>query len=474
MGQDVSSPVTSVVTKRFGTCRIHGGFAEMMGWRPTMEDAHVAYVQSDWAFLGIFDGHGGGECSTFVSQRLLEELKKGIPKDDVALSALVMSVDAEFLATGQSSGSTGTFVIVEYPSEHCEKIRLRVGNVGDSRVLLGRRDGTMVEGCGTDGGLTVDHKPDQPLERERIERAGGFVESCSGVARVNGDLALSRAFGDARFKGVKGLPPECQAVSALPDLATFECDETNILLLVCDGISEGNFPNRAAVALAAKLLRSTCPADPANAAIAVCREALSNGSRDNLSCMVVVFGDNAVTGEEIRLIPGPLDNLLDSAFVTSYGDMAARAGLSLAEAVCLRYDAIEDELDAAEFETDVDDTIKHERSLSALNIEYAAFAEGPPLDFVRGSAERVGWFEAWLKRQSKMNSSLDTSTDLLINAELDALCKVRVASLSDVRAAVDAHTALEWDDGLEETCGREGFLISDDETDAPPREALLG
>eukprot|EP00913_Durusdinium_trenchii_P001097 g1005.t1 len=65
-----------------------------------------------------------------------------------------------------------------------------VGNIGDSRVLLGKADGSIVEGPGTDGGLTTDHKPDHPAEVERIKRTGGHVESIMGVARVNGDLAV--------------------------------------------------------------------------------------------------------------------------------------------------------------------------------------------------------------------------------------------------------------------------------------------
>jgi serine/threonine protein phosphatase PrpC len=44
--------------------------------------------------------------------------------------------------------------------------------------------------------LSTDHKPDDPLERERILKAGGTVEK----SRVNGKLAVSRALGDFDFK----------------------------------------------------------------------------------------------------------------------------------------------------------------------------------------------------------------------------------------------------------------------------------
>lgn len=44
---------------------------------------------------------------------------------------------------------------------------------------------------------------DLPSEEKRIRAAGGFVKKMFGVARVNGDLALSRAFGDIEYKEVR-------------------------------------------------------------------------------------------------------------------------------------------------------------------------------------------------------------------------------------------------------------------------------
>ena len=52
----------------------------------------------------------------------------------------------------------------------------------------------------TNGGeavrLSTDHKPGLPSETARIEAAGGVVWRRGGVDRVNGALAVSRAFGD--------------------------------------------------------------------------------------------------------------------------------------------------------------------------------------------------------------------------------------------------------------------------------------
>jgi hypothetical protein len=45
-----------------------------------------------------------------------------------------------------------------------------------------------------------DHKPAAPDERARIMAAGGFLSEIGGITRVNGNLNLSRAIGDLRYK----------------------------------------------------------------------------------------------------------------------------------------------------------------------------------------------------------------------------------------------------------------------------------
>lgn len=67
-----------------------------------------------------------------------------------------------------------------------------VGNLGDSRAVL-CSDGKAVR-------LSEDHKPNSKAELARINAAGGFVKTIMGIARLNGDLSLSRAFGDQSFK----------------------------------------------------------------------------------------------------------------------------------------------------------------------------------------------------------------------------------------------------------------------------------
>merc|ERR1719456_1500669 len=112
-----------------------------------MEDAHIIHLAEDWGFFGVFDGHGGTQCSKFVAKRLTEELKRdGCPPSDEAVKNLMFKIDQEFLDAGTPSGSTATMCIVHADAGVNGTRRLRVINSGDSRTLLGRKDGSIVDG----------------------------------------------------------------------------------------------------------------------------------------------------------------------------------------------------------------------------------------------------------------------------------------------------------------------------------------
>ncbi len=89
-------------------------------------------------------------------------------------------------------------------------IEIIISNVGDSRALLIINNKIQIE--------TKDHKPNDEDEEERIKKAGGFVYS----NRVNGRLAVSRAFGDYEFKNNKDFKQEEQQVTAEPDIYRYK------------------------------------------------------------------------------------------------------------------------------------------------------------------------------------------------------------------------------------------------------------
>jgi serine/threonine protein phosphatase PrpC len=75
------------------------------------------------------------------------------------------------------------------------KDKLYCANSGDSRAVLCQNN-EAVE-------LSYDHKPDNPGEKDRIEKADGFVQ----MGRTNGVISLSRALGDFDYKKKEGFTP---------------------------------------------------------------------------------------------------------------------------------------------------------------------------------------------------------------------------------------------------------------------------
>ena len=98
-------------------------------------------------------------------------------------------------------------------------------NLGDSRGIYFDERGAV---------YTVDHKPDNPEEKRRIESLGSYVTA----SRVGGILALSRAFGDFYLKKVKGSYTPYGPVSAMPDIYFIRTQPDGMVLLASDGLTD--------------------------------------------------------------------------------------------------------------------------------------------------------------------------------------------------------------------------------------------
>lgn len=79
------------------------------------------------------------------------------------------------------AGCTANVVLITPDFIYC-------ANAGDSRSV------SCVNGQAVE--LSRDHKPEDPIELERITKAGSSVS----YGRVNGGLNLSRALGDLEYK----------------------------------------------------------------------------------------------------------------------------------------------------------------------------------------------------------------------------------------------------------------------------------
>ncbi|KAL6513143.1 hypothetical protein OROGR_020629 [Orobanche gracilis] len=234
-----------------------------------MEDYHVAkFVQSEGRELGLFaiyDGHLGDSVPAYLQKHLFSNIlnEDGFWNDPhSAIAKAYGTTDQAILSHSPDLGRGGSTAVTAILIDGRE---LWVANVGDPRGVLSK-GGQSIQ-------VTVDHEPN--MERGSIEDRGGFVSNLPGdVARVNGQLAVSRAFGDKNLK---------THLSSDPDTTNAKIDaDTNLLILASDGLWKVMSNQEAA-----DIVKKT--RDPQKAAKQLVSEALYRDSKDDISCIVVRF-----------------------------------------------------------------------------------------------------------------------------------------------------------------------------------------
>jgi serine/threonine protein phosphatase PrpC len=131
-----------------------------------------------------------------------------------------------------SVGCTSNVIYIDKKAK-----KIYVANAGDSRCIMSR-NGKAVE-------MSIDHKPTNQEEKDRIDKAGSEVNA---EGRVDGNLNLSRSLGDLQAKHRTHLTPEEQAITANPDTYVFDITEDlDYILMGCDGIWEKNNNEGAAI-----------------------------------------------------------------------------------------------------------------------------------------------------------------------------------------------------------------------------------
>jgi len=228
------------------------------------------------------------------------------------------------------------FFTVALYEEQNKTYKLINGNVGDSRTVLAKREGTMYSTIP----VTFDHKPTDEAERRRIEAAGGSVQ----LSRVDGQLALSRAFGDRMLKVpmASEFPRENRKVTSNPDFVEEIAKAGDFLFMACDGIYEGDIFTRESVIqwLSEKLEDLK---DPAVVCAKLLDECLARGSRDNMSAMIILFENGIEYARDHEYLPGPWHNgENDHKFQDAYTADARAAGYELQDALAL-YNRLKEE-----------------------------------------------------------------------------------------------------------------------------------
>uniref|UniRef100_A0A3B3BZY1 Protein phosphatase 1B n=1 Tax=Oryzias melastigma TaxID=30732 RepID=A0A3B3BZY1_ORYME len=296
------------------------GLSSMQGWRVEMEDAHTAVLglqtpgMSDWSFFAVYDGHAGSKVANYCSKHLLEHIITGTPYPP-AVEAVKAGIRAGFLRIDEHmrsftdlrngmdrSGSTAVGILLS--PDHFFFI-----NCGDSRAVLYRNSQVCFS--------TLDHKPCNPRERERIQNAGGSVM----IQRVNGSLAVSRALGDYDYKCVDGKGPTEQLVSPEPEVFVMvrAPEQDQFVILACDGIWDVMSNEDLCEFVKSRLevcddLEKVC-----NEVVDTC---LHKGSRDNMSIVLVCLPNAPKVLEEAVKKDAELNKYLE----TRVEEMLSRPG----------------------------------------------------------------------------------------------------------------------------------------------------
>lgn len=264
------------------------GVCSQQGKRPYQEDQYAIrqFVHtmappgknaSETHMFGLFDGHAGGRCSTHLSSNLanaLVEEDSFVANLPLALKKSFYTVNEQFLKTAEKNkwhdGSTGNVAVIRDG-------KLTVANVGDCRAVL-ISNGRPLQ-------MSNDHKPTNPDEQKRIASLGGAVVYCMGVARVNKVLAVSRAFGNRTLRQV--IRPDAELMQR--ELVTGD----DFLVMASDGLWD---------VLRNKDVCDVCYSSylqrrPQAIAEELVNMALSRGSMDNVTCIVVNLTDYRPSGE---------------------------------------------------------------------------------------------------------------------------------------------------------------------------------
>ena len=307
------------------------------GERQYMEDEY--FVEQNGRFAAVFDGHGGGSVSKYLRQNLYANFQAALPRSSsskslassaatpatdithqnndeniigmeestmvqqhgrsvqssMVASALVTAFDKVDNEVGSIShwsfqGSTALAVVIHENSNNdgATTRSIVAANVGDSRAILSRGRVAI--------DLTKDHKPNDVMERNRIESLGGTVDWCgevdiqghpiehSGVYRINGNLALSRSIGDRS---------ERPWVTNTVDVTHYLIDEEldSFLVLATDGLYDVMSSQDVVTYIHDLMDKTTQPGRRQelrhDIAKYVAEEALRRGTADNVTVLIL-------------------------------------------------------------------------------------------------------------------------------------------------------------------------------------------
>lgn len=214
-------------------------FFEYQGKRSYQEDRMICCnshyynngMEVPYKIHAVFDGHRNVDVAAYLAEHFCDAMSKHLSVYETpseAIKAAFMYLDHQIYNQQFEGGSTATGAIIIGDTSY-------IFNLGDSRTIFFDQGRTLV---------TRDHKPTSHSETIRIHNFGFNVVNGRIVASGKnnsprpGGLAVSRGFGDIRYKltsdGV--FEPLLGAVSCLPDLMICGLEAGSYIFSASDGL----------------------------------------------------------------------------------------------------------------------------------------------------------------------------------------------------------------------------------------------
>ena len=204
------------------------------------------------SYFAIFDGHKGKKCSEFLKKKFFEYLVSSPFFPDEPLKAIIEAFKNSESNFFQMAYDMNSKILLD-KSGSCALIILILDNLiysinlGDSRALYSYNSGNVLLQ------ITRDHKPNDIIEKARIEKYGGkvyyannevindkkmeikdekFGEDFTLHYKISpGDLPIARTIGNfyakmPEFGGIKGI------ISPDPCINTFRVDDKSDFILM--------------------------------------------------------------------------------------------------------------------------------------------------------------------------------------------------------------------------------------------------
>ena len=277
------------------------------------------------SYFGIFDGHGGEECSEFLKNNYMNYLVENANFPfDIKLSMIesFQKIEEDFFKLKckdnlDDSDKSGSCALVSVIFDN----KVYIANIGDSRAIMSIGGGTKVRQ------LTADQKPDNVKEFERALKNGSkiylddnddpdrdeskieFIKDKAELEKMKeikenstgekifrvfpSDLAVMRTIGDIRAKKKEfgGIPG---TIINIPEVYIFDINSSDdFIVMGCDGIFD-DLSNQEIVNAAWTVFKNRANEknyDIHELSLEACdlviKSALEKQTTDNLSCIII-------------------------------------------------------------------------------------------------------------------------------------------------------------------------------------------